>query len=90
MKELNYTIPKKESTSDVQSSSKDYYLTKEDDNKDKSKAEIDNKRFKITQGTSHHNKKKLEAEDRQKLIARIMARDLDPSGQLIDTVKSRH
>ncbi len=61
---LNYTIPKIDSASDIQSSSKDYDSTKEDDCDEKSKVEIDNEGFKILQGTSHHNKKKLEAEDR--------------------------
>ncbi len=52
--------------------------------------EIDDEGFKIPQGTSHRIKKKLEADDRRKVIAYILARDLDPSGHLIYTVKIRH
>ncbi len=90
MKELNYTIPKIDSTYDVQSSSKDYDSTKEDDNEEKPYVEIDDEGFKILQGTSHHNKKKLGAEDHRKIISHLLARDLDPSGHLIDMVKIRH
>ncbi len=62
MNELNYTIPIKDPASDVESSSKDYDSMKEDDDEIQ-KIEIDNEGFKIPQGTSHHKKKKLEAED---------------------------
>ncbi len=63
LKELNYTIPKIDYSSEVQSSSKDYDSTKEDDNDEEPKVEIDEEGFKIPQGTSHRNKKKLEIDD---------------------------
>ncbi len=62
LKELNYTIPKIDSAYDFQSSSKDYDSTKEDDDDEKPKVKTDDKWFKIPQGTSHHNKKKLKAD----------------------------
>ncbi len=89
LKELNYTIPKIDSASDIKSSSKDYDSTKKDDGDEKPKVEID-ERFKIPQGTSYCNKKKLEADDHRMIIARILARDLDLSGHLIDMVKIGH
>ncbi len=57
LKKLNYTIPKIDSASDIQSSSKDYDSTKEDEDDEKPKVEIDDDRFKIPQGTSHCNKR---------------------------------
>ncbi len=90
LKELNYTIPTIDSASDIQSSSKYYDSMKEADDDEKPKVEIDDKGLQILQGTSHHNKKKLEADSHRKIIAHILARDLDPSGHLIDMVKIRH
>ncbi len=69
---------------------KDYDSTKEDDNDEKPKVEIDDERFKIPEGISHHNKKKLEANSRRKIITHILARDLNLYGQIIDTVKIGH
>ncbi len=69
LKDLNYTIPRLDHKSDILSSSKDY---------DTTKVEIDDKGFKIQQGTSHRNQKKLEADDRRKIIVCILARYLDP------------
>ncbi len=54
------------------------------------KVEIGDEGFKIPQATSHPYKKKLEAGDHRKIIACILARDLDPSRHIIDMVKIRH
>ncbi len=62
MKDLKYTIPWLDPASDVQYTLKEETTTKTND-KDKQKVEIDDKGFKIRQGTAHHNKKKLEAND---------------------------
>ncbi len=72
LKDLNYTIPRIDPTSDIQSSLKDYDMTKDSDGDEKPKVEIDDEGFKIPQGTSHHNKKKLEADDHRKIIAHIL------------------
>ncbi len=80
LKGLNYTI---------QSTSKDYDSAKEDDDK-KATVKIDDEGFKIPQRIAHHKKKKLDTDERRKVIARILARELDPSGLLMDTVKIRH
>ncbi len=50
----------------------------------------DDEGFKIPQGIAHSRKKKLDADERQKIISSILARVLDPSGLLLDTVKFRH
>ncbi len=50
LKGLNYTIPKKDPASNVQSTSKDYDSTKEDDD-EKANMKIDYEGFKIPQGT---------------------------------------
>ncbi len=63
-------------------------MTKADD-EEKQKAEVDDKGFKIPQGIAHRNKKKLEADDRRKIVERILDRKLDPSGILADEVKVR-
>ncbi len=73
----------------MQSSSKDYDSSKEDGNT-KQKVEIDDEEFKIPQGIAHRNQKKLDADEHCKILARVLARDLVPFGQLIDTVKVRH
>ncbi len=64
LKDLNYTIPRIDPASDIQSSSKDYDTTKDSNGDEKPKVEIDDEGFKIPQGTSHRDKKKLEADDR--------------------------
>ncbi len=84
-----FTIPKKDPASNVQSTSKDDDSSKKDDDK-KASAKFDDEGFKIPQGISHRKKKKLDAGERQKIIARILARELDPSYLLMDTVKIRH
>ncbi len=89
LKGLNYTIMKKDPASNVQSTSKEYDSTKEDDD-EKVKVKIDNERFKIPQGIAHHKKKKLDDDEHSKIVSRILARELDPSGLLMDTVKIRH
>ncbi len=76
LKGLNYTIPKKDPASDVQSTSKDYDSTKED-NDVKAKVEIDNEGFKILQGNA-------------RIISHILDRELDLSGLHMDTVKIRY
>ncbi len=87
---MNYTIPRIDPASDIQSFSNHYDKMKDSDSDEKPKVEIEDEVFKIPQGTSHHNKKKLEADNHRKIIASILAMDLDPSGHLIDTVKIRH
>ncbi len=47
----------------------------------------DDEGFKILQGIAHRKKKKLDADERRKIVNRILARELDPSGLLLDTVK---
>ncbi len=89
LKGLNYTIPKTDPASNVQSTSKDYDSMKEEDDK-KAKVKIDDEGFKITQGITHRKKKKLDAHERRKIVSRIQSRELDPSGLLMDTIKIRH
>ncbi len=89
LKGLNYTITKKDSASNVQSTSKDYDSTKEDDEK-KAKVKIDDEGFKIPQGIAHHKKKKLDADEHHKIVSHIQSRELDPYGLLMDTIKIRH
>ncbi len=55
LKRLNYTIPKKDLASNVQSTLKDYDSTKEDDD-EKATVKIDNEGFKIPQGIAHRKK----------------------------------
>ncbi len=55
LKGLNYTIPKKDPTSNVQSTSKDYGSMKEDDG-EKANVKIDDEGFKIPQGIAHCKK----------------------------------
>ncbi len=76
MKELNYTIPRINPVSDIQSISKED-ATMKDDDEDKQKVEIDDEGFKILQGTAHHTKKKLEADERRKIVERILNRELE-------------
>ncbi len=89
MKDLKYTIPRLDPASDIQSTSKEVATTKAD-NEEKHKVEIDDEGFKIPQGTTHRNNKKLEADEHQKVVERILDRELDPSGILVDEVKVRH
>ncbi len=80
---LNYIIPKKDPASNIQSTSKDYDLTKADDG-EKANVKIDDEGFKIPQGIAHHKKKKLDVEERRKIVSRIQSTELDPSGLLMD------
>ncbi len=89
MKDLKYTIPRLDLTSDIQSISKEEATTKAD-NEEKHKVETDDEGFKIPQGVAHRNMKKLEADECQKVVKRILDRELDPSGILVDEVKVRH
>ncbi len=89
LKGLNYTILKKDPGSNVQSTSKDFDSVKEDNNK-QATVKIDDEGFKIPQGIAHQKKKKVDADEHRKIIARILARELDPSGLLMNTVKIRH
>ncbi len=88
LKGLNYIIPKKDPASNVQSTSKDYDSMKEDNN-EKAKVKID-EGFKIRQGIAHHKKKKLDYDERHKIIICIQSRELAPSGLLMDTIKIKH
>ncbi len=83
-----FTILKKDPASNVQSTSKDDKSSKENDD-EKAPAKFDNKGFKIPQGIAHQRKKKLDAEERRKIIILILARELESSGLLIDMVKIR-
>ncbi len=78
MKDLKYTIPRLDPASDVQSTSKQEATTKAND-EDKQKVEIDDKGFKIQQGTAHRNKKKLEADQRQKVVEWTLDREKSAS-----------
>ncbi len=89
LKGLNYTIPKKDLASNVQSTSKDYDSTKKEDD-EKAKVKIDDEGFKIPQGIAHHKKKKLDADERHKIVSCIQSIELDPSGLLMDMIKIRH
>ncbi len=89
LKDLKYTIPRLDPASGIQSTSKEKTTTKAD-NEGKQKAEVDYEGFKIPQGIAHRNKKKLEADDHRKIVERILDRELDPSGILIDEVKVKH
>ncbi len=62
LKELKYFIPLKNHATDTQSTSQGMSSVKSG-NEDKPKVDIDDERFKIPQGTTHHKKKKLEPEN---------------------------
>ncbi len=89
MKELNYTIPRINPASDIQSSSKEEATMMYDDEY-RQKVEIDDEGFKIPQAAAHRNMNKLEADERRKIVEWILNRELDPSGILVDEVKVRH
>ncbi len=73
LKGLNYIIPKKDPTSNVQSTSKEYDSTKEEDD-EKGQVKIDDEGFKIPQGIAHRKKKKLDADKSSKTISRILSK----------------
>ncbi len=83
VRDLKYRIPKKDPASDEQSTSQDEATTKADD-EETQQAEVEDKGFKI------RRKMKLDADARRKIVARILDRDLDPSGMLVDEVRVRH
>ncbi len=89
VRDLKYRIPKKVPASDGQSYSQDKAMTKADD-EEMQQVEVDDEGFKIPQGIAHLKKKKLDAEAHRKIVARILARDLDPSFMLVDEVRVRH
>ncbi len=89
MKRLIYTIPKKDPASNVQSTSKEVDLTKGDDDV-KVNVKTDDEGFKIHQGIGHQRKKKLDADERRKIVNYILARELNPSGLQLDMVKIRN
>ncbi len=66
-KGLNYSILNKDQASNVQSTSKDYDLMKEDDD-EKADGKIDDEGFKIPQGIAHRKKNKLDADERHTII----------------------
>ncbi len=86
MKDLNYTIPRVNPTNTVKDKSKEIAETKSD-NEQKKKIEIDDDCFMILQGIQHRLKKKLKSAEHVHIVKRILDRDLDPSGVLIDIVK---
>ncbi len=86
---LKYQIPKKDPASDEQSSSQDKDMTKADD-EETQQVKVDDEGFKIPQGVAHCKKKKLDADACRKIVNRILARDLDPCGMLVDVVRVRH
>ncbi len=79
MKGMNYSIPKKEPASNIQSTSKEVDSTEGDDD-EKVKVKTDDEGFKIPQGITHCKKKRLDADKHSKIVSRILARELNPSG----------
>ncbi len=65
LKGLNYTIPKKDPASNIQSTSKDYDSMKED-NDAKAKVKIEDEGFNIPHRIAHRKKKKLDTNERSK------------------------
>ncbi len=55
----------------------------------KQKVKLDEDGFKIPQGMTHRNRKKLEADERLKIVDRVLKRELNPSDYLVDIVKLR-
>ncbi len=53
---------------------------------EKSKVEVDEDGFKIAQATAHRSQKRLEADQRRKLVDIILKRDLDPLDYLVNVV----
>ncbi len=51
-----------------------------------STVEVDDDGFKIPQGAVHQNRKKLEAAEHQKVVDRVLKRELDPTENLINLV----
>ncbi len=58
--------------------------------KEWSKVEVNEDGFKIPQGTAHHSQKRLEADERRKLVDTILKRDLDLSDYLVNVMKVSH
>ncbi len=85
MNDLKYTLPKIDPASNIQSTSKEEKMKNTDDG-EKPNAEIDDEGFKILEGTAHHNKKKLKADECRKIVDCILDRELDQSGILVDKV----
>ncbi len=89
IQDLKYRIPKTNPASDEKSTSPDKATTKADDEETQQDV-VDDEGFRIPQGIAHRRKKKLDADARRKIVAHILARDLDPSGMLVDEVRVRH
>ncbi len=60
------------------------------DGEQKQKVELNDDGFKFPQGTAYRVKKKLKADERRKIVDRLLKRELDPSGYLVNIVKVRH
>ncbi len=86
---LNYKIPRVKPVVVTDAKSKEEAEAKTD-KEQKQKVELDEDGFKIPQETAHHNKKKLEAEEHRKIVERVLPREFDPSGYLVDIVTVRH
>ncbi len=55
-----------------------------------SKVGIDDYKINIPQGSANQNRKKLEAAECQKVVDRVLKRELDQSDYLVNIVKMRH
>ncbi len=55
-----------------------------------SKVELDEDGFKIPHRAAHQIRKKLEAAEYQKVVDRVLKRELDPSDYIVNIVKVRH
>ncbi len=89
MKDLAYKIPKRDSASDEQSTSKEDDQTKGAES-GKPKFETDDEGFKITQEIAQHQKKKTEEDTSRKVVSRILAKSLDPSRLLTSMIGKIH
>ncbi|MBL0686801.1 MAG: hypothetical protein JJV94_03125 [Sulfurospirillum sp.] len=57
---------------------------------EQSSMEVDDDGFKIPQWIARHQQKNLESAECQKIIDRVLKRDLDPSENLVNLVKVNH
>ncbi len=85
MKNLAYKIPNVITKAIAKVTSKEKTEVKTSGN-EKLNVEVDEDCFKIAQGTTHQNQKRLEADERRKLVDTILKRDLDPSDYLVNVV----
>ncbi len=89
LQDLNYKVPRVKPVIVTETISKEDAKAKTDDEQ-KQKVELDEDGFKIPQVIDHRSKKKLEADERRKVVERVLKRELHPSGYLVDMVKVRH